>query len=265
MTTLSPDFDIELWFDRLAGQERPVLMLDYDGTLAPFQVQRDRATPYEGVRPLLNEIIEADRTRLVVVSGRPVSDLESLLGLNHTPEIWGSHGAEHRRLDGSLESLEQNELVTLGTEEIAMWARDQAIEDAMERKPTAVAFHWRGHDASDAESLRRRIVEAWGDTAPGFGLKLCDFDGGIEARAAAVTKGGVVDRILAESPQEAMVAYLGDDTTDEDAFEALGSRGLSALVRSERRPTAASLWLEPPDELLSFMKRWHEATRDQLE
>jgi trehalose 6-phosphate phosphatase len=54
-------------------------------------------------------------------------------------------------------------------------------------------------------------------------------------------------------------AYLGDDNTDEHAFQAVNGRGLSVLVRSGWRQTAAQLWLGPPDEVLGFLTRWLEA------
>jgi len=54
---------------------------------------------------------------------------------------------------------------------------------------------------------------------------------------------------------KAPVAYLGDDFTDEDAFEELGAHGLKVLVRAEPRETKADVRLEPPEELLSFLDR----------
>ncbi len=61
---------------------------------------------------------------------------------------------------------------------------------------------------------------------------------------------------MSEEPRETVFAYLGDDRTDEDAFCALQGRGLNVLVRRERRPTAADLWLEPPEDLLWFLRHW---------
>jgi trehalose-phosphatase len=90
---------------------------------------------------------------------------------------------------------------------------------------------------------------------------LHEFDGGLELRLPGITKGDVVRTVLDESHDEAVSAYLGDDTTDEDAFEAIAGRGLSVLVRPELRPTKAELWLKPPDELFSFLRRWLDSCR----
>lgn len=56
-----------------------------------------------------------------------------------------------------------------------------------------------------------------------------------------------------------MVAYLGDDQTDEDAFRALeklGEHGLSVLVRTHVRETAADIWIKPPEQLIEFLENW---------
>ena len=71
-------------------------------------------------------------------------------------------------------------------------------------------------------------------------------------------KGDAVKQILAESPNDAVIAYLGDDLTDEDAFKALQGKGLSVLVRDTRRETLADCWLTPPHELLDFLHNWYK-------
>ena len=48
--------------------------------------------------------------------------------------------------------------------------------------------------------------------------------------------------------------YIGDDRTDEDAFRALGQRGVGILVSEEPRPTAASYSLKDPAEVERFLR-----------
>ena len=55
------------------------------------------------------------------------------------------------------------------------------------------------------------------------------------------------------------MAYLGDDQTDEDAFRAvgdIGEKGLSVLVRTHVRETAADVWIKPPQQLIEFLENW---------
>jgi trehalose 6-phosphate phosphatase len=67
---------------------------------------------------------------------------------------------------------------------------------------------------------------------------------------------GLTKSILEETTGEAVVAYLGDDLTDEDGFEALKDRGIGVLVRKNYRPTKADIWIKPPKELLDFLSEW---------
>lgn len=81
-------------------------------------------------------------------------------------------------------------------------------------------------------------------------------------RRADIHKGRAVCALLEEVPPGVPVAYAGDDETDEDAFRALGERGLSFLVGVAPRCTAAKFWLSPPEEVLAFLRRWHIAAEE---
>ena len=86
-----------------------------------------------------------------------------------------------------------------------------------------------------------------------------EFDGGLELRALGHNKHHAVKTVLSETPGDSVVAYLGDDLTDEDAFAAVKiAHGLAVLVRSEPRSTRADLWIQPPEELVVFLDRWRE-------
>lgn len=94
MRALQESFELSDFFETLRGAPQRILMLDYDGTLAPFQLDHARAVPYPGVTEILDAIMEDPRTRLVIVSGRWTRDLLPLLPLRRRPEIFGSHGIE---------------------------------------------------------------------------------------------------------------------------------------------------------------------------
>src|SRR5882724_11775644 len=81
------------FLERLRSASARVLLLDYDGTLAPFVVDRALALPYPEVPALIGQIM-AQGTRVVIISGRPVRELLLLMGISPQPEIWGSRGLD---------------------------------------------------------------------------------------------------------------------------------------------------------------------------
>ncbi|HYK42864.1 MAG TPA: trehalose-phosphatase [Thermoanaerobaculia bacterium] len=265
MRVLRPGFDMASFFDTVRSAPERALLLDYDGTLAPFQRDRDRAFPYAGIRERLEAIVRDGRSRVAVVSGRPLSVLPALLGADPSPELWGSHGMERRTRDGRMRGAAPSARLAELIGEVARWADEHGWAEGFERKPFGFAFHGRGADPQGFRDLRSQALEKWREAGEGEGLELLDFDGGFELRPAGAraNKGEVVRVVLGEMPEGSAAAYLGDDRTDEDAFRELSGsdRSAAVLVRAELRPTAADVWIVPPAELLAFLDRWREETR----
>ena len=261
MRVLRPGFDPDAFFAGIPAAPSRALLLDYDGTLAPFQRQRDRAFPYPGIRERLTSILAGGGTRLSIVSGRPLADLEPLLSLPRTPELWGSHGLERQTEDGASAGSAPAPVIAELVSDAGRWASARGWSDAFEHKPYGFAMHARGLWGGELAAMRDATLARWAAPAAAAGLELLDFDGGFEFRPSGGHKGDVIRTTLAELPGGAAVAYLGDDRTDEDAFRALSGRGAAVLVRPAPRPTAADLWIAPPSELLEFLDRWGKAAR----
>jgi trehalose-phosphatase len=252
---------LDSFFGRFAAPVRSVLLLDYDGTLAPFRVDRFKARPWAGVRELLAEIQRQQRTRMTVITGRPAAEIAPMLGLDPPLEVWGLHGAERLYPDGRREMEQAPPATQARLDELREHLRRDSLGGLFEDKANGVVMHWRGASRAKAEQIERRTRELFEPLAHMQGLALLDFEAGLELRAGR-DKGGAVKAILAEAGSGGPVAILGDDLTDEAAFRAvnkLGLRGLSVLVRREPRETAAKVWLRPPAELKDFLERWVEA------
>jgi trehalose 6-phosphate phosphatase len=255
---LRPEIQAQLtpFLQNVARASRSVLLLDYDGTLAPFRARRDQAYPYPGVALVLQEIVRSGKTRVVVISGRDATDVLPLLNIDPRPEVWGVHGLQRLQTDGSMEMPHLDEHTLNGLSEADRWLGSQQVRCTAEFKAGSIAVHWRGLSESDAEDLRARVTPGWQRIAEQSGLDLLEFDGGLEIRAVEADKGDAVRMLLNEISPHAPIAYLGDDATDESAFRAMQSRGMSVLVRPTWRQTAAQFWLKPPDELLDFLGQW---------
>lgn len=258
MEKLRPDLQLDAFMARLAGRRQGILMLDYDGTLAPLAADPEGVRPYPGVSEVLDALMDAGHTRLVVVTGRSLHGSPPRLGMRRMPELWGSHGRERLLEDGSYTVMGIEEPVARALVMADEWGPEvEAAGGRCETKPGCVAFHWRGLEVWRARRLRQLLARRYRMQLPPGVIEWHDFDGGAEMRAPGTTKAAAVAGILADAPAALPVAYLGDDITDEDAFGALPADGLRVLVRPRFRPTAADVWLRPPEELLAFLKIWH--------
>jgi trehalose-phosphatase len=244
--------------DVAAARDR-VLILDYDGTIAPSSAHRLRALPYAGVPELLHQIMTQCSTRLIVASGRAAHEVMSLLGMIPPPEIWGTYGAERVYADGRYEEIEvtQDALEVLLKSETSL--EREGLSHLLDVKLAAVAVHWRGLSPSEVLPIRTKAYRILEPLAAKSNLVLSEFEDGIEIRLRAANKGIALHGLLSELDPKVPVAYLGDDITDEDAFRVLNDRGLTVLVNSKSRFTAAQISLKPPEELIGFLNAWIKA------
>ncbi len=244
------------FMQELTAAKHRALILDYDGTIAPFSAHRLRAFPYPGIPELLHRIMAECRTRLIVASGRAVHEVIPLLGMIPPPEVWGTYGAERVYADGRYEELavSQDAIEVLLKSETLL--EKEGLAHLLEVKSAAVAVHWRGLQPAEVLRVRTkayRILEPLANTSR---LVLSDLEEGIEIRVRGANKGAALQRLLTELRSDVPIAYLGDDITDEEAFRVLNDRGLTVLVNSKPRFTAAQMSIKPPDGLIGFLNAW---------
>ena len=259
--------ELRSFFHTLAAASHSALLLDFDGTLAPFRRDPAKVRPWAGVPALLNQIQQTGKTRIVLVSGRPAQNVASQLALATPLEAWGLHGAERLWPDGRVEfeKLPLRQQLLLNAARTALqeggYLTRQGVR--LEAKWNAVVLHWRGLPARQAAAVREGALRVLRPIADEGAFEVLLFDGGIEMRAGR-TKGDTMRLLLAEMSAQTPVAYLGDDITDEHAFHAIEGRGLSVLVRRQWRPTAAHLWLRPPAGLRIFLREWLRAVQNNI-
>lgn len=269
---MTPDGEekLEAFFGAWADGTTPVLLLDYDGTLAGFRVNRFLARPWAGVRELLSQIQAKGKTRLAFITGRPAEEINPMLALPEPVEVWGLHGAERLYPDGRRELELAPAATQARLEEVKEQLRRDALGGLFEDKANGAVMHWRGLGRQQKAQVEVRTRAFFEPLAKLDGLALQEFESGLELRAGR-NKGGAVEAILAEmraaGKKPGPVAFLGDDLSDESAFEAVnaleGPR-VSVLVRPKWRDTAAEVWVKPAGDVVGFLKKWEKAgNRDQ--
>lgn len=260
MRTAADDLDAVL--EGVGDLERLLLILDFDGTLAPIVERPARAGLADGAREVLRAA--AERTTVTVLSGRPVSDLAPRLeGLPVT--LSGGHGAEIRLPDGT-----HTLLVDPGECAPVLDAVHRELTDLLagttsfrlERKPASLAVHYRQAGAGDLETtlpeVRRRLVRH-ATSPPGF--ELLEGHEVTELRPAGVDKGAAVRWLIDHHPGKLPLA-VGDDVTDEDAFRAaVTAGGEGVLVAAQPRESAARWRLDGPGRVVQLLAALCDRTR----
>lgn len=247
------------FWERVRYTSSRLLMLDYDGTLAPFSAERMEARPPEATLKLLREMIKAGHTRVVIISGRPTDQMRTLLdGLE--VELFGSHGFERARpnADPVVEKLSAREVS--GLEEAERAAEAAGMSGHIELKPASIAVHVRGLESARSIEIEELAWNVFTPIADKFDLECRAFNGGVEIRSRRFHKGKAVEALLSEINGHPFVSYVGDDETDEDAFQALASQtdGVGVKVGGSPTDTAAQGWIESQEETLPFLRLWHE-------
>lgn len=234
---------------------RRLLMLDFDGTLAPFTVARDAARPLPRSLELLARIAGAGGTDLAIVSGRPVSDLERLLG--PVPVLLvGDHGWEVRENGGEVVRHPLPPAARETLDEAERRARAAGWSEQLERKRPAVVLHTRALPPERARDVEERCAAAWQPLAEAGHVRLDRIDRGLELRARGHDKGAVVRSLLSRSPVGTLAVFVGDDVTDEDAFEAVRDHGFGVRVGGTGRTTMAMGLLPSVEAVADFLEAW---------
>ncbi len=210
------------------GGPAPLLAVftDFDGTLVEIAETPDAVdVPRELIDTLDRAANEFDHA-FAVITGREIDDIDRFLAPLQLP-IAGAHGAQRRRADGTLETLDS--AMISAAEEIAHVIEPLAMAHPdllVETKQGAVALHFRQAPALEG-ACHIAMQEALSDRTD---FTLVPGKMVLEARPSAFDKGAALRAFMQEEPFAGRIPiFIGDDLTDEDAFKAaqeLGGMGI---------------------------------------
>ncbi|MGF1472440.1 MAG: trehalose-phosphatase [Rubrobacteraceae bacterium] len=245
---------------RLDGKT-PAVFLDYDGTLTPIVDRPEDAIISDGMRDAVSGL--AERCPVCVVSGRDRQVVQELMGLDNLI-VAGSHGFDIWSPDeGTIERSEGAEFdAVLGEVKSRLHEEVDPIEGTLvEPKKASVAVHYR----LVAEDEKPRIKEIVDDILSDHPDELKVTPGKMvyEIQPKLDWDKGKAVLYLLEALEldrdDVVPMYLGDDVTDEHAFEALDGRGIGIFVGRAEDPevadrgTTADYILHTMDEVEEFL------------
>ena len=233
--------------------DRLAVFLDYDGTLTPIVSHPEAAWLSESMRETLRSLVT--RVPVAILSGR---DLDDVRGRVHVDGIVyaGSHGFDIMGAGGLRRELGGEYLPVLDAAEAELReALDEIPGAQLERKHFSVAAHYRNvneNDASKVALAADAVAAKHRELRKIHGKKVYELLPDIDWN-----KGKAVLWLLETLELErgsALPIYIGDDRTDEDAFDALDERGVGILVSEQPQVTAARYRLNNPEEVERFLR-----------
>jgi alpha,alpha-trehalase len=240
--------------NRLRGKNLAIF-LDYDGTLTPIVEDPAQATLPAKTKRVIKRL--AEQYPVAIISGRDLADVQDMVGISGIAYA-GSHGFDIVEPGG------QHRDQKIGKRFLPVLRRAgkelyQALKDIpgarVERKRFAIAAHYRQVKRADVGQLEQRFAQVlshYPELRKSSGKKVFELRPDIDwDKGRALFH--LLETLYADGSQ-ILPLYIGDDVTDEDAFRAIGDRGMAIAVGSEKRQTAAHYGLRDPEEVTEFLR-----------
>ena len=227
------------------------LFLDLDGTLFDFALRPGDVVVAPGLRQSLARLSSRLHGALALVSGRPLTEIDALIGSGHAAA--GVHGAQLRHADGSIEcaAITPSDLDSVRALTATIAARTPGV--IIEDKSDAIALHYRGAPHAQ-DALERSALALLAVAGSGFALQHGNHV--IEIKPADCDKGIAVGQLMQRVPFAGRTPWMiGDDLTDEHAFERVNVLGGISVIVGSRRPTAAQYAFRAPDSARRWLER----------
>lgn len=228
------------------------LFLDLDGTLLDIAAQPDAVVVDAALRESLVRVKDLLHGALAIISGRPVREIDSLLNLD-LAAVAGLHGTHvrdaDRRLRVAVAPSERLDPLRRRAGEISASLPGVSFED----KDVAIALHYRAAPEAESEvQLRAAELRA----LAGEDFELQQGNHVVEIKPKACNKGTALSILMQSAPFAGRIPWMvGDDFTDEHAFEAVNAAGGISVVVGSRRPTLAAYAFSSPHEVRSWLAK----------
>lgn len=241
---------------RIADSDGVIFLTDFDGTLAPIVDTPDDAAALPGIDQTLRTLRNSDGTATGVVSGRALDDLYERVGVEDIGYA-GNHGIELRyRGENEVHPDAREAMDSIAEVADTLESRlDDVSGCLVEDKRVTTTVHYRKVADDEIptvkETVRRTVDEQSADLELTAGKAILEIRPDIDWNKGAAVE-WLYDRIVPDD-EEWTTVYVGDDTTDEDAFEVVEPRGLGVAVGDDP-DTVASVRVRDQDGVADFLE-----------
>ena len=238
-----------------------LILLDYDGTLAPFATLPQNAVPSSNLIDLLDRLGQDKHSIIALISGRSRADLEQWFA--GIPNLWlaAEHGAalwspisqkwkqsHHAASDG------WKKLVYPILEHFV----DRTPGSFIEEKGFSLVWHYRMADPEFGDWLANDLVANLDHMLAESPVKTVKGQKTVEVKSLWANKGQVYSRLLLSGSEPDFIMAAGDDVTDEDLFMRLPKSAWTLHIG--RNQSRAKYFLSNPDEMVALLAQLLEPT-----
>lgn len=211
------------------GQKR-LIILDYDGTLVPIVKNPDMAIPEQKLIETLKKLATDKRNTLVISSGRNTEFLDKWFG-DYGFDMAAEHGAFYKENGNWKTSVRTLFPTDEEIFDIMQHIVDKTPGSKMEKKKTALVWHYRNCDKWLAELREKQLINALMMPCSRLNLQIMRGNKVVEVKTIGANKGTEAIRLLGRDNYDFVMA-LGDDITDDDMFLALPPEAITVKVGS---------------------------------
>lgn len=230
--------------------KKRLILLDYDGTLVPFQKRPEDASPTPQLLDTLQKLTADPLNHVVINSGRDHFTLEKWLGalpLSFAAE----HGAFYKENGVWHKNVHAQEW-SPGLLSILKLFVSKTPRSHLEVKETALAWHYRETDARLGRLRAQQLVNSLISICLKQNLQIMQGNKVIEIKSPEFTKGSEVNRLLLATRYDFILA-MGDDTTDDDMFKALPVTAVTVKIGTASESARYNLPVQT--DTLPFLQR----------
>lgn len=242
--------------------KRILLLLDYDGTLTPIAPTPSEAILDGELKKTLVSLAHKERYTIGIISGRSLRDVKRLLKIkgiyyagNHGLEIEGERvkfiHPDFLRFEPYIREINKMlQAITHGIKGIIL-----------ENKGMTLSLHYRLVDKRWVSKVKRAFHKVCAPYEKKGKVKLISGKKVLEVRPAIGWDKGMalrkIEKLSSATSSGGVTCYIGDDKTDEDAFNVLKGRGISIFVGKAgvSSVSSAQYYLKDTEEVAEFLER----------
>lgn len=237
--------------EKYKSAKKRLFLLDYDGTLQPFNKNPNKAFPHKKLVTILKKLSKDLRNEIVIISGRDKQNLEDFM--KDLPiSLSAEHGVfikEHKR--------KWNMMYKMNTEwkedirDILELYAERLPGSLVEEKDYSVVLHYRNASKKLASSIIPELYDILSDLTANTDLLVKNINMGLEIKNMYINKGLPV--LYFTRKHYDFIFCAGDDTIDEEMFEALPEDAISVKVGSGG--TRAKYYIKDTKEMLNLLEK----------